>query len=66
MAPETDRCLERLAARVERKGTALLGSGAAAIRRASDKAGLPRRLARHGVSHPKTRVCARAPTGRRN
>ena len=56
VAPETDRCLERLAARVERKGKTLLGSGAAAISRASDKAGLPRRLARHGVAHPKTRV----------
>ncbi len=47
VAPETDRCLERLAARVERKGRTLLGSGATAIRRASDKARLPRRLARH-------------------
>lgn len=54
VAPETDRCLERLAAKVERKGTALLGPGAAAIRRASDKAGLPSRLARRGVPHPKT------------
>ena len=56
VAPETEGCLERLAAKVEEKGTALLGPGAAAIRRASDKAGLPRRLARHGVAHPKTRV----------
>jgi tyramine---L-glutamate ligase len=56
VAPETEGCLERLAARAEEKGTMLLGPGAAAIRRASDKAGLPRRLARHGVSHPKTRV----------
>ena len=56
VAPETEGCLERLAARVEEKGRALLGPGAAAIRRASDKAGLPRRLARHGVPHPKTRV----------
>jgi predicted ATP-grasp superfamily ATP-dependent carboligase len=56
VAPETDGCLERLAARAAQKGAALLGSGAAAIRRASDKAGLPRRLARHGVSHPTTRV----------
>jgi predicted ATP-grasp superfamily ATP-dependent carboligase len=56
VAPETDRCLERLAARVERKGKRLLGPGAAAIRRASDKAGLSRRLARHGVPHPETRV----------
>src|SRR5437667_1187518 len=55
VAPETDRCLERLAVRAERKGKMLLGPGAAAIRRASDKAGLPRRLARYGVPHPKTR-----------
>jgi predicted ATP-grasp superfamily ATP-dependent carboligase len=54
VAPETDRCLERLAARVERKGKILLGSGAAVVRRASDKAGLPRRLARIGVQHPET------------
>lgn len=56
VAPETDRCLERLAARAEQKGRTLLGPGAAAIRRASDKAGLARRLARHGVPHPETRV----------
>ena len=54
VAPETDRCLERLAARVERKGKILLGSGAAVIRKASDKADLPRRLARIGVPHPET------------
>ena len=56
IAPETERCLERLTARVERKGVALLGSASAAIRRASDKAALPRLLARHGVPHPGTRV----------
>jgi predicted ATP-grasp superfamily ATP-dependent carboligase len=56
VAPETGGCLERLAARVEEKGRALLGPGAATIRRASDKAGLPRRLACHGVPHPKTLV----------
>src|SRR5882672_12820841 len=56
VAPETDRCLERLAKRAERKRKILLGPGAAAIRRASDKARLPRRLARHGVPHPKTVV----------
>ena len=54
IAPETDRCLERIAARVERRGRRLLGSGAAAIRRASDKAGLPRRLWRAGIQHPET------------
>jgi len=59
VAPETGGCLERLAARAEQMGTMLLGPGAAAIRRASDKAGLPRRLARHGVPHPKTRVLSR-------
>src|SRR5262245_42614317 len=37
IAPETDRCLEGLAARIESAGVRLLGSGAAAIRRASDK-----------------------------
>jgi tyramine---L-glutamate ligase len=56
IAPETDRCLERLALRVERRGRTLLGSCAIAIRRASDKARLPRRLARHGIPHPNTRV----------
>jgi tyramine---L-glutamate ligase len=56
VAPETDRCLERLTARAERKGMALLGCGSAAIRRASDKAALPRLLARVGVPHPETRV----------
>ena len=58
VAPETNRCLERLAARVERKGKTLLGPGAAAIRRASDKGNLPRRLARAGIRHPATLVLA--------
>jgi predicted ATP-grasp superfamily ATP-dependent carboligase len=58
VAPETDRCLERLAARVERKGKKLLGPGAAVIRRASDKGSLPRRLARIGIRHPETVVLA--------
>lgn len=56
VAPETNGCLERLAAEAERRGVALLGSSAAAIRRASDKAGLSRRLARWRVPHPETRV----------
>jgi predicted ATP-grasp superfamily ATP-dependent carboligase len=56
VAPETGGCLERLAARVERKRRTVLGPGAAAIRRACDKASLPRRLARLGVPHPETRV----------
>jgi len=54
VAPETGGCLERLASRVERTGKALLGSSAAAIRRAADKARLPRRLARAGVRHPES------------
>ena len=37
VAPETDRCLERLAVRVERKGKMLLGPGSAAIRRRRTK-----------------------------
>jgi len=59
VAPETDRCLERLAARVERQRTPLLGSSADAIRRASDKARLPRRLAGLGLPHPETRALDR-------
>ena len=58
IAPETGRCLERLAARVERSGKMLLGSGAAAVRRAADKSRLPRRLARIGIGHPETAVLA--------
>jgi predicted ATP-grasp superfamily ATP-dependent carboligase len=54
IAPETDRCLERLASRIERRGTRLLGSGAAAIRIAADKSRLPRRLAGVGLHHPET------------
>jgi predicted ATP-grasp superfamily ATP-dependent carboligase len=56
VAPETEGCLGRLAAKAEGMGKTLLGPGAAAIRRASDKARLPRLLARHGVPHPRTRV----------
>jgi predicted ATP-grasp superfamily ATP-dependent carboligase len=59
VAPETDRCLERLAAHVERKGKILLGSGAAVIRKASDKKDLPRRLAGIGVPHPETVILGR-------
>jgi predicted ATP-grasp superfamily ATP-dependent carboligase len=64
VAPETSGCLERLAAKAERKGKVLLGTGAAAIRLASDKAGLPRRLARQGVAHPETCVVRRRASGR--
>jgi tyramine---L-glutamate ligase len=56
VAPETDRCLERLAARAARLEAKILGSSAAAIGRAADKAGLARRLARAGVRHPITRA----------
>jgi tyramine---L-glutamate ligase len=56
VAPETDRCLERLAARTEQKGKVLLGSSSDAIRRASQKGSLPSRLARHSVVHPRTCV----------
>jgi predicted ATP-grasp superfamily ATP-dependent carboligase len=56
VAPETGRCLERLAKRIERAGTTLLGSGSATIRRASDKATLGRLLARHRVRYPVTRA----------
>jgi predicted ATP-grasp superfamily ATP-dependent carboligase len=59
IAPETGGCLERLARRVERRGTVLLGPGASAIRSASDKARLPRRLGRRGIRHPDTRLLGR-------
>src|SRR2546428_6946160 len=52
LAPETEGCLERLAARAARMGTALLGPGAAAIRRAPDKAGLPAPPAPPGRAPP--------------
>jgi predicted ATP-grasp superfamily ATP-dependent carboligase len=56
IAPETGRCLERLASSVEQRRTTLVGSGAAAIWRAADKARLARRLAAANVRHPKTRA----------
>ncbi len=56
VAPETGGCLARLAGRVERQRRTLLGPGAAAIRRASNKAALPRRLTSVGVRHPATCV----------
>jgi tyramine---L-glutamate ligase len=59
IAPESDRCLERLAAAVERRGKMLIGCGSLAVRRASDKAALPRLLAAVGVRHPETAVCRR-------
>lgn len=68
IAPETGRCLERLAERVERHGKMLLGCGAAALRMAADKSRLPRQLARMGIGHPRTVVLAQgvsAPTAAR-
>jgi len=59
IAPETDGWLEGLAAKVERTGRMLLGTGSAAIRRAADKQRLPNRLARCGLPHPPTRVVHR-------
>jgi predicted ATP-grasp superfamily ATP-dependent carboligase len=59
IAPETNGWLERLARRVERAGTVLLGSCAAAIQVAGDKRLLPLRLAEHGIRHPRTRVLSR-------
>ena len=56
IAPETNRCLERLAARIERQGKALMGPSAAAVRRAADKSRLPGLLARAGIEHPETAV----------
>ena len=58
VAPETGGCLERLAARATERGAVLLGPSAAAIRSASDKAGLAKRLHAHGVPHPETRLVA--------
>jgi tyramine---L-glutamate ligase len=54
IAPETDRCLERLAAKVEKHGKRLIGSSSDAIRRASDKSRLPNLLRSCGVPHPAT------------
>ena len=58
IAPESDRCLEKLARRVERRGKTLLGPSAAVIRAVADKAVLPRWLSRANVSHPVTEVCS--------
>ena len=55
VAPESNRWLERLAARVERRDKLLLGSSSSAVGRASDKIALPRRLKRHQVPRPETR-----------
>jgi tyramine---L-glutamate ligase len=58
IAPESQRCLERLAARVERQGVRLLGPSASAIRAVSDKARLARVLRLRRISHPVTRAAA--------
>ena len=58
IAPESDRCLEKLARRVERRGKPLLGPSAAVIRAVTDKAILPRWLSRAKVSHPVTETCS--------
>jgi predicted ATP-grasp superfamily ATP-dependent carboligase len=58
IAPETNGCLERLAARIQKRGTLILGSSAATIGRASDKASYPGRLGRVGVRHPETLLVA--------
>src|SRR5690606_30441606 len=60
IAPETDGILARLAALVEAEGRRLLGPGAAAIRRAADKAAPRRRLAAAGVAAPPARTLPRA------
>lgn len=54
VAPETNRCLERLVAQVEKSGKLILGSSARVVARASDKARLPTRLARVGARYPET------------
>ena len=59
VAPESNRCLERIAARVERRGAMLLGSRADAIGRASDKARLPHVLCDLRIPHPATRPLCR-------
>jgi predicted ATP-grasp superfamily ATP-dependent carboligase len=56
VAPETDRCLERLTARFERTGARVLGSSAAAVRQASDKGRLAARLRDAKIPHPETRL----------
>jgi predicted ATP-grasp superfamily ATP-dependent carboligase len=60
IAPETGGCLEQLAVQVERHGKTLVGSGAAAIAAAANKAQLACRLGEAGVRHPKTRRVAPA------
>jgi predicted ATP-grasp superfamily ATP-dependent carboligase len=56
IAPETGGCLERLVASAEAAGVPVLGSASHAIGRAGDKAALVRRLEKHGIRHPPTRV----------
>jgi predicted ATP-grasp superfamily ATP-dependent carboligase len=56
IAPEIDGCLQRLASRVTRCGTQLLGSDAPVIGLAADKSKLAENLERCGIPHPPTRV----------
>jgi predicted ATP-grasp superfamily ATP-dependent carboligase len=56
IAPESERCLERLAAQVEGHGKMLIGPPADAIARAADKWGVAERLRTSGVPHPETRL----------
>jgi hypothetical protein len=56
IAPETAGCLERLVAQAEAADVEVLGPSAQAIRRAADKGALARRLEKHGIPHPHTRV----------
>jgi predicted ATP-grasp superfamily ATP-dependent carboligase len=64
VAPETGGCLERLARKVEAAGKPLVGPRADTIRRASDKAALPRLLRRIGVAHPPTHTLRPGPVAR--
>jgi predicted ATP-grasp superfamily ATP-dependent carboligase len=54
IAPESDRLLERIVRRLERRDIAVIGSTSSAVRIASDKAQLPARLTRVGLRHPTT------------
>jgi predicted ATP-grasp superfamily ATP-dependent carboligase len=56
IAPETGRTHQQVARRLESQGTTLLGSSAAAIRRASDKRALALLLERHHIPHPRTHI----------
>jgi tyramine---L-glutamate ligase len=59
IAPESGGTLERMAAHVERRKKIVLGSPAAAIRSAADKAHLPHLLAACDIAHPRTTMLRR-------